>query len=138
MKIKMKNGEFLELFNGLTAVQQLKGVKFGLLVSKNLRKLQTELDHLEQASKPAEEFVTLSTQVNQLMNEKKDKEIAKLEKENEKLIKERKEQLVEVEKLMKEEIEVQLHTIPEDCLPTDITGIPVVCDDDDIDGSPSY
>ena len=23
-------------------------------------------------------------------------------------------------------------------LPTDITGIPVVCDDDDIDGSPSY
>ena len=25
MKIKMKNGEFLELFNGLTAVQQLKG-----------------------------------------------------------------------------------------------------------------
>ena len=126
MKIKMKNGEFLELFNGLTAVQQLKGVKFGLLVSKNLRKLQTELDHLEQASKPAEEFVTLSTQVNQLMNEKKDKEIAKLEKENEKLIKERKEQLVEVEKLMKEEIEVQLHTIPEDCLPTDITGEQII------------
>ena len=32
----MKNGEFVTLFNGLTAVQELKGVKFGLLISKNI------------------------------------------------------------------------------------------------------
>ena len=40
----MKNSEFVELFNGLAAVQQLKGVKFGLLVSKNVRTIQKELD----------------------------------------------------------------------------------------------
>ena len=48
----MKNGEFVELFNGLTAVQQLKGVKFGLLVSKNIRTIQEELKDIEEASKP--------------------------------------------------------------------------------------
>ena len=71
----MKNGEFVELFNGLTAVQQLKGVKFGLLVSKNIRVIQEELKDIEEASKPTEEFLGLSQKMQVLMNQKDDEAI---------------------------------------------------------------
>jgi|TARA_Y100000768_G_scaffold246996_1_gene187400 hypothetical protein len=125
-KMKMKNSEFVELFNGLAAVQQLKGVKFGLLVSKNVRTIQKELDYLEDASKPSDEFVALSVQMNQLMNDKNEKEVKALEKKNAKLIQERKDQLAELEKLMEEEVELELLEIPEDCLPEDISGEQII------------
>jgi hypothetical protein len=126
MKVKMKNGEFVTLFNGLTAVQQLKGVKFGLLVSKNIRVIQEELKDIEEASKPTEEFLELSQKMHVLMNEKNDEAIAKLEEENKELVDARKEQLEEVDKLLLEETEIELHAIPEDCLPTDITGEQII------------
>ena len=122
----MKNGEFVELFNGLAAVQQLKGVKFGLLVSKNVRTIQEELNFLEEASKPAQEFIDLSVKINQLMNEKKQDEVKTLEEENAKVIQERKDQLAEVEKLMQEEVEIELLPIPENCLPADISGEQII------------
>ena len=71
MKVKMKNGEFVELFNGLTAVQQLKGVKFGLLVSKNIRVIQEELKDIEEANKPGKKFLELSQKMQVLMNQKR-------------------------------------------------------------------
>ncbi len=122
----MKNGEFVTLFNGLTAVQQLKGVKFGLLVSKNIRVIQEELKDIEEASKPTEEFLELSQKMHVLMNEKNDEAIAKLEEDNKELVDARKEQLEEVDKLLLEETEIELHAIPEDCLPTDITGEQII------------
>ena len=120
--IKTTNGELVNLINGLFAVQDLKGVKFGLLVSKNVRILQNELKDLEEASKPAEEFVKLSQDVNMLKERKDEKAIDKLEKENQKLIKERKKQMDELDKLLLEDAEIELHLIPEDCLPADVTG----------------
>jgi len=121
MKMKMKNGEFVEIFNGLTAVQKLKGVKFGLLVAKNIRILKTELNDLEEASKPTEEFLELSQKMNQLMNKKDDDAIKALEKENETLVNERKAQLKEVDALLLEETEIDLISIPESCLPAEIS-----------------
>ena len=117
----MKNGEFVEIFNGLTAVQKLKGVKFGLLVAKNIRILKTELNDLEEASKPTEEFLELSQKMNQLMNKKDDDAIKALEKENEALVNERKAQLKEVDALLLEETEIDLISIPESCLPAEIS-----------------
>ena len=120
--IKTTNGELVNLINGLFAVQDLKGVKFGLLVSKNVRILQTELKDLEEASKPTDDFVKLSQDINVLRDRKDEKAIDKLEKDNQELIKARKKQLDELDKLLLEEAELQLHPIPEDCLPADITG----------------
>ena len=100
----MKNGEFVTLFNGLTAVQSLKGVKFGLLVSKNIRTIQEELKDIEEASKPTDKFLELSQKMQVFMNQKNDEAIAKLE----------------------EETEIELHNIPEDCLPADITGEQII------------
>lgn len=122
----MKNGEFVELFNGLTSVKTLKGVKFGLLVSKNIRVIQEELKDIEEASKPTEEFLELSQKMQVLMNQKDDEAIAKLEEENKELVEARKEQLAEIDKLLLEETEIELHAIPEDCLPTDITGEQII------------
>ena len=122
----MKNGEFVELFNGLTAVQSLKGVKFGLLVSKNIRTIQEELKDLEEASKPTKEFIELSQKVQVLMNNKDDEAITKLEEENKELVDARKAQLEEIDKLLLEETEIELHGIPDDCLPTDITGKQII------------
>lgn len=122
----MKNGEFVELFNGLTSVQKLKGVKLGLLVSKNIRIIQEELKDIEEASKPSDDFLELSQKVQILMNQDKKDEIADLEKENAELVQSRKDQLEEVDKLLLEETEIELHAIPEDCLPTDITGEQII------------
>jgi len=121
-KMTMANSEFVDLFNGLVAVQGLKGVKFGLLVAKNVRVIQEELDHLENASKPSEEFMELSTKMNELMNNKDDEGIKALESDNAKLIQDRKDQLAEIEKLMVEETSMNLFPIAESCLPEDITG----------------
>ena len=121
-KMTMANSEFVDLFNGLVAVQGLKGVKFGLLVAKNVRVIQEELDHLENASKPSEEFMELSAKINELMNNKDDEGIKALESDNAKLIQDRKDQLVEIEKLMAEETSMNLFPITESCLPADITG----------------
>tara|TARA_R110002012_G_scaffold2124_9_gene10206 strand:+ start:20370 stop:20774 length:405 start_codon:yes stop_codon:yes gene_type:complete len=125
-KVELQNGQFVDLINGLFAVQNLKGVKFGLLVSKNIRVLQEELDHLEIAARPSNEFVELSTQVNALMAEDKADEIKKLEEKNAKLVEARKAQLTELEELLKEDTKISLYSIPEDCLPEDITGEQII------------
>lgn len=125
-KVELKNGEFVELVNGLFSVQSLKGVKFGLLVSKNIRILQEELNHLESAAAPSEEFLALSAQVNALIAEDKKEEIQKLEEENAELVQARKDQLAEVEELLQETTKMNLHIIPEDCLPADISGEQII------------
>ena len=125
-KVELKNGEFVELVNGLFSVQNLKGVKFGLLVSKNIRILQEELNHLESAAAPSEEFLALSAQVNALIAGDKKEDIQKLEEENAELVQARKDQLAEVEELLQETTKMNLHIIPEDCLPADISGEQII------------
>ena len=60
------------------------------------------------------------------MNDKNEKEVKALEKKNAKLIQERKDQLAELEKLMEEEVELELLEIPEDCLPENISGEQII------------
>ena len=117
LTLKTKNRELVDLYNGLQSVKDLPGVKFGLAVSKNIRILQQELNDLEEASKPTEEFIELSAKANGLEEE----DLIKLEAENSKLVEERKAQLAEVDKLLEEEAEIQLHNVQEDVLPENIT-----------------
>ena len=117
-------GEFVNLINGLFQVQELKGKKFGLVVSKNITILKEDLKHLEDLGKPSEEFMELATKVNQISQENPEnaKEVIdKLEKENEVLVKARREQLAKVTELMKDKIDIKLNTISEESLPEEIT-----------------
>ena len=122
--INATKGEFVNLINGLFQVQELKGKKFGLVVSKNITILREELKHLEDLGKPSEEFMKLAMEVNQISNEDPDNaktKIDKLEKENETLVKARREQMDKVTEKMKDELTVKLNTISETLLPEDIT-----------------
>ena len=122
--INATKGEFVNLINGLFQVQELKGKKFGLVVSKNITILKEDLKHLEDLGKPSEEFMQLATKVNQISQEDPEnsqKVIDDLEKENEVLVKDRKEQLAKVTELMKDKMKIKLNTISEDILPEEIT-----------------
>tara|TARA_R100001530_G_scaffold121138_1_gene88520 strand:- start:268 stop:681 length:414 start_codon:yes stop_codon:yes gene_type:complete len=122
--IKATKGDFVQLINGLFAVQNLKGKDFSLTISKNIVKLKDALAELEEAGKPSEEFMVLAAEVNTIVNSNKEdsKEvIAKLEEENKELVKARQTQMDEVTELMKEELELELEELKEDSLPEEIT-----------------
>lgn len=122
--IKATKGEFVNLINGLFAVQELKGKDFGLVVSKNITSLKEGLKHLEDEGKPSEEFMELAKKVNEISNENsedaKDR-IDALEKENEDLVKARREQMDNVMELMKDDMSLDLVLISKKVLPEDIT-----------------
>jgi len=121
-KFKTSNRELLGLYKGLEAVKSIKGARFAVLVGKNIKELKNILDPLEQAAVPGVEFQELSVQMQKLIEEENQSEIEKLEANNSELIDQRKQQLADVETLLDNEIEVQLHPIREDQLPDDITG----------------
>ena len=122
--IKATKGELVNVINGLFAVQELKGKKFSLVVSKNIAILQETLKEVEDAGKPSDEFMVLATQVNEIAT--KDEEDAKeqidtIEKENQELVASRRTQMDKVTEMMKEEVSVDLYTLSENILPEDVT-----------------
>jgi|TARA_E500000318_G_C3359874_1_gene134263 GTP-binding protein EngB required for normal cell division len=121
-KIKATNKEMLDTLHGLYAVQDLKGVKFAVAVSKNIERLKNELKHIDEASKPSPEFQKLMTEADKIEKDEKAEELLmKLESENQELIDKRKAQLEEVNELLEEDIEIDLITMSEHNLPQDIT-----------------
>tara|TARA_Y100000361_G_C11087432_1_gene304565 strand:+ start:352 stop:765 length:414 start_codon:yes stop_codon:yes gene_type:complete len=123
-KINATKQEFVDLINGLFQVQELKGKKFSLLVSKNLNILQKNLEDVQKAGTPSEEFLELAQKVNMIASGKapdSQEQIDKLEAENKELVEARKEQMAKVTEMLKEEIELELNMLPEDTLPEDVT-----------------
>lgn len=123
-KINAKKGEFVNLINGLFSVQDLKGKEFGMTVSKNIRILQTNLKEMEGVGKPSNEFLKLAEEVNKIANENasdSQERIDKLEKENKELVDIRQKQMDKLNKMMDEEMEMELYLISEEKLPEDIT-----------------
>tara|TARA_R100000005_G_C4890759_1_gene137733 strand:- start:284 stop:697 length:414 start_codon:yes stop_codon:yes gene_type:complete len=122
--INATKGELVNLINGLFAVQDLKGKKFSLSVSKNIKILQEELKDLETAGKPTKEFLELADRVNIIANEGAEDSQAKilaLEEDNKELVESRRKQLEDVTAMMEESASVKLETISESVLPEDIT-----------------
>jgi len=122
--INATKGELVNLINGLFAVQDLKGKKFGLSVSKNIKTLQEKLKDLESAGKPTKEFLELAEQVNVIANEGAEDSEAKilaLEEDNKELVESRRKQLEDVTAMMAKSTSVKLEPILESVLPEDIT-----------------
>ena len=117
----LKNQELVDLTNGLFAVKDLKGVKFALVVSKNMENLQNELKHLDDAGRPSEEFIKVAEQVQALMKGGKEDEAKKMEEDNNHLQDERQKQIDELQELLAEESTVQIYTVFSSQLPNDIT-----------------
>ena len=121
MKVTMKNEEFIQIFQGLVAVKALKGVKFGILVAKNIKVIQTELQFIEEAGKPSPEFIKLSQEMEPLVKTDQVAQIKALEERHADLVDARKAQLAEVEQLMDSENSLDLFEIPESVLPEEIS-----------------
>ncbi len=122
--INATKGELVNLINGLFAVRDLKGKNFSLVVSKNTIILQKLLQDLEDAGRPAPEFLEVAQKVNEIANKNEDNakdQIDELEKENQELVDARREQMNKVEEMMKEEASVELHKLAEKSLPEEIT-----------------
>ena len=122
--INATKGELVNLINGLFAVQDLKGKKFSLSVSKNIKILKEELKDLETAGKPTKEFLELADTVNIIANEGAEDSQAKilaLEEDNKELVESRRKQLEDVTAMMEESTSVKLEPILESVLPEDIT-----------------
>ena len=124
MEINAKKGEFVELANGLYKVQALKGKEFGLLVSKNIKTIQSSLKDLEEASQPSPEFKKLAIEIQEIVSSEGDdsEKIKSLEEENKELIESRKKQIAKVQSDLEKEIKLKLFPIKETLLPEDITG----------------
>lgn len=124
MEINAKKGEFVELANGLYKVQELKGKEFGLVVSKNIKTIQSSLKELEDASQPSAAFKKLAIQIQEIVaNEGDDSiKIKSLEEEHKELIESRKQQIADIQLTLDEEIKLELFPIKENILPEDITG----------------
>ena len=123
---KHTNRELADLMQGLMEVKDLKGVKFSLQVSKNIKLIKAELVHIEEASQPSAAFLELAALVQTLDKSGKGeeeikKEVEEIEKGNEELISERKKQIEEFNALLEEEIEISLFKVSESHLPEDIT-----------------
>jgi hypothetical protein len=121
-KITLPNKEILQLFRGLTAVKDIKGSRFAVLVAKNLKELKGVLEPLDEEAMPTLEFQELSVKMQKLIEAEDAEAIEKMEEENKELIDARKEQLEKVNKKMSLESEVHVYKIREDQLPDEITG----------------
>lgn len=121
IEFKATNKELVELLQGLYNVQALQGLKFALLVSKNVKIIKDELNDIEDIAQPTPEFLELANKVKGLEENKDSKGIKKLEKENKNLVDERKKQLAELQEIMKEAVNVNLIPIEEKVLPENIT-----------------
>jgi|TARA_R100000988_G_scaffold4736_2_gene3059 predicted peroxiredoxin len=122
--INATKGELVNVINGLFSVQELKGKSFSLLVSKNIKILQDALKDIENAGKPSEEFMKLAEKVNSIATDNKEDakaEIDQLEKDNKELVDARRKQMENAQKMMEDEISVDLHIISEDILPEEVT-----------------
>ena len=121
-KTTLTNQEIVDLANGLHSVKDLKGVNFALVVAKNMETIQKELKHIDDASKPSDEFLKVAEEIQTLAKEQgKEEEIKKIEEANKHLTEERQKQLNEVAELLKEEATVDIHTVYSNKLPVDIS-----------------
>ena len=118
--------ELADLLQGLLGVTELKGVKFSLQVTKNIKLIKSELEALEEASKPTDEFMVIAQEVQKieanetLSDEDKKKTVLELEEEHKDLVDSRKKQIEEFNVLILEETEVSLFKVSEKHLPSDI------------------
>ena len=121
IQFKATNKQLVELLQGLYNVQSLQGLKFALLVSKNVKIIKDELNDIEDIAQPTPEFSELANKVRQFEEKKDSKAIKKLEKDNKKIVDERKKQLAELQEIMKEPVDLNLIPIEEKVLPENIT-----------------
>jgi len=142
----MKNKELLRFQRGLVAVSKLPGVKFAYAVARNQGKIKSEIEALQESSKPSEDHKKFNTERIELCekhSEKDENGVAmqnedgtkyiindeaafekvhvKLTKKHKIAIDARNKQLKGFEDILNEEIEIEFHQVKEVDFPEGIT-----------------
>ena len=141
----MKKSDSIVLFQALNKLGNLAGVKFAYAVNRNLALLKPELESLEKASAPSEEYMKFEKEIRIPMVEKfakkddkgkpiqKDnqyeiedqkglvKAFAKVKEENKEVFEAREKQVLEYNELLKTDSDVVLFKISKDELPSNIS-----------------
>lgn len=147
----MLKSKLVELYSNLNKVKELKGVKFAYGIIKNINLIKPEIEVLQKVMEPFADFIAYEKERIELAKKfaekdkdgnpkiegnhfvladikKFEKDFLKLQKQCEPAIEKRKEQEKEYEKLLKENIEINLHKIkmadvPQDISPEQLEGI---------------
>jgi len=142
----MKRKELFQLKQALESVSTLKGVKFAYSIAKNLQEVNNEIEAVNKAMAPSEEFMKYEKErikLNEECAEKTEdgnpkvennnyvisprnsgdyeKRMEELKKKHKKVLSERDEQIKEYQAHLEEDVDITLHKIQEDNLPSDIT-----------------
>ena len=142
----MKRKELFPLKQALERVSTLKGVKFAYSIAKNLQEVNNEIEAVNKAMAPSEDFIQYEKErfkINEEYTERTEegspkvwnnnyvispknrdayeKRMEELKKNHKTVLKERDEQIKEYQALLEEDADITLHKIQEDNLPSDIT-----------------
>lgn len=142
----MKRKELYDLLNGFETVKDLKGVKFAYARAKNKKLVLAELELLKDVLKDSEKFVEYDKKRIELCevyctkddkgkpviknrkydgltkNEEFTKKLEKLGEEFKEVIEQKKKNAEEYQTLLDGEVDIPLHKIKLDDVPSDITG----------------
>jgi len=108
----------VDLLQALYSVQELEGLKFATKAAINMSNIEERLKPLDEKMKPSKEFEAFAKTIQEVQGDQE--KIAELEEQNEGLVKERKNQIAEVEAMLKDQIEIDLVKIPSNMLPNKI------------------
>lgn len=144
--LKLKRVKLFKLLQGINVALLLPGAKFAYALVKNKKKIQSELDILKEIAKSTEEpedfrkkridlceqFCEKDDKKKSIIknnsycglegNKKFNKEVEKLKLEYKTVLDKREKAVGEYDKLLQEEVEVDLHKIILKDIPEDITG----------------
>lgn len=141
----MKRSQLIELFNGLSKLKNLRGVKLAYAIAKNQQLMHSEIEALQECIKPADEFLEFEEkrlalcrkhclkdekgnpiEKNGLFlgldeNDEFQSEISKLKKQYHNAIDARTTQLREYTNLLNSKINFDFYTISLSDIPDDVT-----------------
>ena len=128
-KIKAKNGEWVNLSNHLPKLTQIEGKEFATAVADNILILKNSLGHLEGVLAATPEFREVAQKMAPYENKTDKKSLAavkKLQKEYKEVIEARQTQIENVNRLLEEEIEIEVEPITKEIYPDNITAEQII------------
>ena len=111
----LKLQEAVDVLQALYNVQEIGDLEFAKKVTATTTSIEEVLKPLDDTMKPSKEFEELAKLVNEAQGD--EAVIKDLEEKNADLVEERKNQISAIEKMLQEEISVEITYIDEDILP---------------------
>lgn len=114
----VKIQEAVDLLQALYTVQELGGLQFAKRVAANIKSIEEKLRPLDDTMRPSKEFEEFAKIIQEVQGD--EEKIKEFEEQNSHLVDERKSQIAAVEKLLQDDIDVNLTNIPDSALPRTI------------------